>query len=128
MSAPGAATSWTGGLDPNGVGVGTYIGPTHPFLDIGGYGNATPANGQLGQYGRTPAVNNVDMHIDWAYKFSKKFKLTPSIDIFNLFNSRTATGVFQQGTDAGGNLITNWGQANNWQIGRRYRFGVKFQF
>ena len=68
------------------------------------------------------------MHIDCAYKVSKKFKLTPSIDIFNLFNSRTATGVFQQGTDAGGNLITNWGQANNWQIGRRYRFGVKFQF
>ena len=77
------------------------------------------------------------MHIDWAYKFSKKFKLTPSIDIFNLFNSRTATGVFQQATDASGTAITNWGQANKrWnvdfddagQIGRRYRFGVKFQF
>jgi hypothetical protein len=97
-------------------------------IDLGGYGNAVPANGQLGQYGRTPAVNNVDMHIDWAYKFSKKFKLTPSIDIFNLFNSRTATGVFQQATDASGTAITNWGQANGWQIGRRYRFGVKFQF
>lgn len=97
-------------------------------IDLGGYGNAVPANGQLGQYGRTPAVNNVDMHIDWAYKFSKKFKLTPSIDIFNLFNSRTTTGVFQQATDASGTAITNWGQANGWQVGRRYRFGVKFQF
>jgi len=97
-------------------------------LDLGGYGNAVPANGQLGQYGRTPALNNVDMHLDWAYKFSKKFKLIPSVDVFNLFNSRTATGVFQQATDASGSAVVNWGLANGWQVGRRYRFGVKFQF
>jgi hypothetical protein len=97
-------------------------------LDIGGYGNAVPAHGQLGQYGRTPALNNVDLHLDWTYKIGKKYKLIPSVDMFNAFNTRYATGVFEQATDQSGTAAVNYGQANNWQIGRRYRFGLKFQF
>ncbi|WP_306590586.1 TonB-dependent receptor [Geothrix sp. 21YS21S-4] len=97
-------------------------------LDIGGYGNAVPANGQLGQYGRTPALNNVDFHLDWAYKLGKRYKLIPSVDVFNVFNTRYATAVYQQATDASGTRAVNYGQASDWQVGRRYRFGVKFQF
>lgn len=97
-------------------------------IDLGGYGNAVPANGQLGQYGRTPAVNNVDLHIDWAYKLGKKYKLIPSVDLFNTFNTRYATGVRQQATDQNGVADPRYGYANAWQAGRRYRFGVKFQF
>jgi len=128
MDAPGLASSWTGGLDVNGNGIGSYIGPTSPYRDVGGYGNATPANGQMGQYGRHAATNNVDLHIDWAYKIGKKFKLTPSVDVFNLFNTRYETGSFQQATDQSASPSALFGKSNGWQVGRRYRFGVKFQF
>jgi len=128
MNAPGDPNSWTGGLDVNGNGVGDYIGPFSQYRDKGGYGNATPANGELGQYGRHAATNNVDFHMDWAYKLGKKFKLIPSVDIFNLFNTRYATGSFQQATDQSASPSILYGQANGWQVGRRFRFGVKFQF
>ncbi|MBP1772926.1 MAG: TonB-dependent receptor [Holophagaceae bacterium] len=108
---------------PNSNGNGT-----HPFLDIGGYGNAVPANGQLGQYGRTPATNNVDLHMDYVYRLGKNYKLIPSIDMFNVFNTRYATGVFEQATDGNGNADVRYGKEVNWQQARRYRFGVKFQF
>lgn len=97
-------------------------------IDLGGYGNAIPANGELGQYGRTPGLNNVDMHLDWSYKLGKKYKLIPSIDVFNLFNTRYTTSVYDQATDQSGTAAANYGQARDWQVGRRYRFGVKFQF
>jgi hypothetical protein len=97
-------------------------------LDIGGYGNAVPANGMLGQYGRTPALNNVDLHLDYVLKFGKGVKVQPSVDIFNLFNTRYATGVLQQATDQSGSADIRYGQATGWQVGRRYRFGVKINF
>ena len=112
-----------GNVVPNSSGVGT-----HQFLDIGGYGDATATNGQQGQFGRTPAINNVDGHIDWVYKVGKSYKLIPSVDIFNVFNTRYATSVYQQATDQSGVADPRYGAANAWQFGRRYRFGVKFQF
>jgi len=124
MNDPNNVANWTGG----DIGVGSYTGPTSQYLDIGGYGNAVPANGQMGQYGRHAATNNVDLHIDWAYKFSKKFKLIPSVDVFNLFNTRYETGSFQQATDQSASPSALYGKSNGWQVGRRYRFGVKFQF
>ncbi|GLH69697.1 membrane protein [Geothrix rubra] len=99
-----------------------------PIPDLGGYGNATPQNGQLGQYGRTPATNNVDAHADFVYKFGGKFRLIPSIDMFNVFNTRYATGVFQQAMDQSATPDVRYGQATDWQLGRRYRFGIKLQF
>ncbi|WP_243295110.1 TonB-dependent receptor [Geothrix mesophila] len=118
--------------DPNNYDVdGNWIGGsdvTHSFLDIGYYGDAVAAHGKQGDAGRTPALNNVDMHLDWAYKIGKKYKLIPSVDVFNLFNTRYATSQLQQVTDQGGNPDVRYGAANAWQVGRRYRFGVKFQF
>ncbi len=107
-------------LNPDGI-------TTHQFLDIGGYGNAIPANGQLGQFGRTPATNNIDIHADYVIKFGK-FKVVPSVDMFNVFNTRYATRVYQQATDQGGNPDVRYGKEQDWQKARRYRFGVKFQF
>ena len=123
--APGYDTANVGAGNqvPNSSGTGS-----HQFLDIGYYGNATPANGQLGQYGRTPALNNVDMHLDWTKKLSGKFRLIPSVDIFNTFNTRYATAVYQQATDASGNPDPRYGAPTAWQTGRRYRFGIKLQF
>ncbi len=100
----------------------------HPYLDLGGYGNAIFANGVQGDRGRTPSINNVDIHIDYAIKFGKGMKLVPSVDLFNLFNTRYATAITQQGTTSSGTANPSYAQATNWQVGRRYRFGVKFQF
>ena len=115
---------------PDGVGT-QWIGPTdqyHQFRDIGFYGNAAAAKGKQGDAGRSPALNNVDVHLDWGKKYGKKFKVIPSVDIFNLFNTRYATAQLQQATTQGGTAETRYGAATAWQQGRRYRFGVKIQF
>jgi len=121
--------NWVAGA---GYGVGTqWIGPmdqTYKFLDIGFYGDAVANKGAQGDAGRTPAINNVDLHLDWAYKFGKRYKLIPSVDVFNLFNTRYAISQLQQATDQSGIGDVRFGAANDWQLGRRYRFGVKFQF
>lgn len=102
---------------------------SNPVLpDVGGYGNATPQNMTLGQFGRTPATNNVDVKFDYSWNATKKVKISPSVDVFNLFNSRQATRILQQGTDSGGNPDLRYGYATDWQRGRRVRFGVKVNF
>ena len=121
------------GYDTANVGAGNQVPNSdgsgfHQFLDIGYYGDATPAFGKLGQYGRTPSLNNVDAHFDWTYKVTKKIKIIPSIDLFNAFNSRKATSVYEQATDNTGNFDPRYGAPVTWQTGRRYRFGFKVQF
>jgi len=143
--APGydTANTYFHTLDPNGDGrpfdgfwTATQYGPggtpldagRHRFIDVGSYGNAIFANGKQGDRGRTPALNTVAVHMDYAYRFGQGKKLIPSVDIFNLFNNRAATTIGQQATTSGGNPNPLFGQETGWQQGRRYRFGVKFQF
>jgi len=102
---------------------------SNPVLpDVGGYGNATPQDQQLGQFGRTPSTNNVDVKFDYAWNVTPKLKLSPSLDIYNLFNARQATRVLQQATDSGGNPDQRYGAATDWQRGRRVRIGLKVTF
>jgi hypothetical protein len=82
----------------------------------------------LGQFGRTPATNNIDVKLDYQWIVSPRIKVSPSVDVFNLFNSRQATRVLQQATDSGGNPDLRYGFATGWQRGRRVRFGVKVNF
>lgn len=96
--------------------------------DEGGYGNAVPQNHKFGQYGRNPTVYNADFRAEFAISFGKKVSVTPSLDIFNLFNSREATGQVQQATDGTGAPSVTYGLVNGWQTGRRFRFGVKVRF
>jgi outer membrane receptor protein involved in Fe transport len=105
---------------------GSSSNPALP--DVGGYGNATPQNMQLGQFGRTPATNNLDLKLDYAWAVTPKLKVSPAIDIYNVFNTRQATRVLQQATDSGGNPDLRYGYATDWQRGRRVRFGVKVTF
>ncbi len=107
---------------------GTPISAFDNTNDIGGYGNATPVNGQLGQFGRTPSTNQVDGHLDYAIKIGSKFSVSPSVDIFNLFNTRYVTGTTQQITTSSGTPNPYYGHETGWQEGRRYRFGVKVRF
>jgi hypothetical protein len=120
--------NWTGGIIPtNGSRTG-YHGTYVPGLDIGGYGNAVPANGELGQFGRTPAIQNVDFHADYVLNLPGKLKVVPSVDIFNFFNTRLATSTNILATTASGQANALFGQESGWQTGRRFRFGVKVQF
>ncbi|MGH7387201.1 MAG: hypothetical protein ACREIZ_01925, partial [Candidatus Methylomirabilales bacterium] len=108
---------------------GTPVSAFDNTNDIGGYGNATPVDGRLGQFGRTPAINNVDMHLDYQWRIAAgKMKLIPSVDIFNLFNTRKALGTVEQITTQAGDLSAAYGFENGWQTGRRFRFGLKLQF
>jgi hypothetical protein len=125
------------GYDTAHVGAGNLVpnsatnpaGPgSHLFLDIGGYGDATPANGQLGQYGRTPALQNVDFHADYQLGLPNKLKIVPSVDVFNFFNTRLATSTNILATTNTGAVNALYGQESGWQVGRRFRFGVKVQF
>ncbi len=97
------------------------------FLDIGGYGDAIPANFKYGQYGRTPTNINTDVKLEYAIKF-KRFTFKPSIDIFNLFNKRSGNSIYQLATDQNGNPDNRYGVENGWMVGRRFRFGLKLQF
>jgi hypothetical protein len=101
---------------------------TGSSLDIEGYGNAVPANFQLGQYGRTPATNLVDVKLDYAWKIGPKMFLSPSFDIFNLFNCRQATRFLEAATDDNGLRDERYGQATDWLRGRHVRFAVKLTF
>jgi len=96
-------------------------------LDIGGYGDAVPANFKYGQYGRTPTNINTDVKLEYAIKFNR-FTFKPSIDIFNLFNIRSASSIYQLATDQNGNADNRYGVENGWMVGRRFRFGLKLQF
>ncbi len=105
------------------------------------YGNSTPYQGRYGNFGTTPALTTVDAHVDYAFAFGTKVRLSPSIDVFNVFNKRTATGINQTATlQQTGTPDPKFGYGLNpdpntvpyvetgWLEGRRFRFGVKVQF
>jgi len=70
----------------------------------------------------------VNVHMDYVYKFGKNYRIVPAIDMFNVFNARTATQVYQQAMDQSASPDVRYGQEQDWQQGRRYRFGIRFQF
>lgn len=118
-------SDWTG----EGVGLGNWTlpGDQIPVVDYGQYGDQIPTDFRLGQFGRTPALKNADVRLEYALKVGK-YQIVPSIDIFNFFNSRKATGVEDSFTDSSGFETTRWKMETGWQEGRRFRFGVKVRF
>ena len=106
---------------------GTPLSKWDNTNDIGGYGNATPLDGKLGQFGRTPNTQNIDLHVDLQLK-AGNFKVIPAIDVFNAANTRKELTEIQQATDATGNTNAAYQQPQTWQSSRSFRFGVKVQF
>jgi hypothetical protein len=95
--------------------------------DIGGYGNAIPQNNKLGNLGRTPDIQQLDIHADLTMKVGT-FKVIPSIDVFNVANAQKELTQIQQSTDALGAPQASYQAPSSWQTGRSVRFGVKLQF
>ena len=110
----------TYGLNPNGSIKG----------DPGGYGNATYVNGLMGHGGRTPSTSSLDFNLRYERQLSARFKLEPSLEVFNLLNDRPTTQVVEQSTDASGNPLPagQYGSATQYQPGRSFRFGAKLVF
>lgn len=131
----GANWTWQSGLPVSlfddgsstlGLAPGT-LGSPNP-LDPGQYYNSTPDHLLLGNHGRTPSTSLVDLHTAYEWKVGHG-KLVPSIDVFNLFNARTTLSVWQYATHGGSDALdTRYGQPQEWQLGRRLQFGVKYQF
>ncbi|HEU4950892.1 MAG TPA: carboxypeptidase regulatory-like domain-containing protein [Holophagaceae bacterium] len=131
----GGSWTWQSGLPVSlfddgsstlGLAPGT-LGSPNP-LDPGQYDNSTPDHFQLGNHGRTASTSQVDFHTDLEWKLGKG-KLIPSVDVFNLFNARTVTSVWQYATHSYTDLPdARYGQPQEWLEGRRIQFGVKYQF
>jgi hypothetical protein len=113
--------SSTLGQAPGTLGAGSA-------LDPGYYGNSTFDRGLEGNHGTSPTTSNVDMHVDLVFHIGKT-KLLPAVDVFNVFNSRTATSIYQYATkQSTGEPDVRYGAAQEWLAGRRLQFGVKLQF
>jgi hypothetical protein len=98
--------------------------------DFGSYGNDTPVNLKLGQFGRRPTTTKLDLHAEMEFKPAQKLKVTPYIDILNAYNARPATQTAEQLTDSGGSPQPAGysDSATGWQSARSFRFGVKVHF
>jgi hypothetical protein len=113
--------SATLGLPPGTLGSGNPLDPW-------GYGLMTPERFQYGTRGRTPNASVLDLRIDTEFKLGP-VRLKPSLEIFNLLNSRTPTVIWQ--------FATKWfamapdsryGEASGWLQGRRLQFALRAVF
>ncbi len=110
------------GQAPGSLGAGNAYDP-------GYYGNSTFDHGLMGNHGRTPNVSVVDMHADTEIRIGKT-RLVPSVDVFNFFNNRTVTSVYQYATkqSTGAEDSLRYGKPQEWLQGRRFQVGLKLQF
>ncbi len=98
--------------------------------DFGGYGNSTPVNFQLGQFGRRPTATRLDLHLETEISFSAKVKLSPYVDVLNAYNDRSSTYSLEQITDSGAS-VNPTGYLDSpvtWQSGRSVRIGARLRF
>ncbi len=119
-------TLYDDGSSTQGLPPGS-LGPGNP-LDPGGFGVMTPERFQYGTRGRTPNTSVVDLRLDTGFRLGR-LRLLPSIEVFNLFNSRTATMVWQYATT----WITaepdrRYGAATRWLEGRQIQLGLRATF
>ncbi|MBK9795769.1 MAG: TonB-dependent receptor [Holophagaceae bacterium] len=114
--------STTAGLPP-----GTMSQRGDYSLDPGQYG-MTPDRFLFGNHGRAPSQSVVDLHLDLEFHFMRT-KLVPVLDVFNLFNTRVATAIWQMATYMGSGLPNpNFGEAQSWVPGRRFQVGARVVF
>ena len=113
--------STTLGLPPGTLGANNPLDPL-------GAGALTFDHGLAGNHGRGPTVSVADLHLDLEFQ-AGKVKLLPALDIFNLFNSRTGTAIFQYATKwYTGEADRRYGEAKEWLQGRRVQISLKARF
>lgn len=98
--------------------------------DFGGYGAAHPIDGRYGNHGRLPTQVVCDLNLRCELRFGR-IKLTPSLDVFNLFNKHTVIGVDENkawGLYPYPEGNPNWRQPWAWLTGRNLRWGLSLSF
>jgi hypothetical protein len=80
-----------------------------------------------GSAGFTDWQFRTDLSLVYRPKWSKE-RLTFSLDIFNLFNARTATEVFESKLDDGFDPDPRWGAPTSWQTPRYMRLSANFEY
>lgn len=98
--------------------------------DFGNYGAAHPIDGRYGNHGRLPTQVVCDLTLRYEMRFSR-IKVTPSLDVFNLFNRQTVAGVdenkawwkypYPEGNPT-------WRQPWSWLAGRSLRWSLSLSF
>jgi hypothetical protein len=113
--------SATQGLPP-----GT-LGPYNP-LDPFGFAVMTPERFQYGTRGRMPSLSVADLRVDTEFRLGRA-RLRPSLELFNLFNHRTTTVIWEFATKwFSGELDRRYGTASGWLRGRRIQLGIRAAF
>lgn len=113
--------STTLGLPPGTLGLGNPLDPYY-------FGMLTYDRGLVGNHGRSPAVSVADLHLDLEFH-AGKVKLLPTLDIYNVFNARTPTAIYQFATKwFTGEPEGRYGYAKEWLPGRRLQLGLKARF
>lgn len=113
--------STTMGLPPGTLGLGNPLDPLW-------VGALTYDHGLVGNHGRSPTVSVTDLHLDLEFQ-AGKVRLLPALDIYNLFNARTPTAIYQYATRWWtADPDPRYGQASEWLQGRRIQIGLKARF
>lgn len=98
--------------------------------NFGYYFASSIIDGRYGNHGRLPSQAVVDLNLRYVMAFGR-IRVTPTVDVFNLFNKRTVTGVDENKAYAEypypeGN--PTWRMPWAWLPGRNLRWGVAVQF
>jgi len=113
--------SSTAGLPPGSLGVGNSLDPMY-------MGALTFDHGLVGNHGRSPSTSLADLRLEASFR-TGRLHVCPSLDLFNVFNARTATILYQLATTPNtGEPDRRYGSAADWLPGRRIQVGVKVRF
>jgi hypothetical protein len=117
------------------LGVNLLLASGRPINSIGAYndailGSAYGSSYQLvprGSAGTTDWQFNTDLSLVYKPKWGKE-RMTFALDIFNLFNGRTATEVFEQSQLDDGSKDYRYLAPTSWQAPRYMRMSASFEY
>ena len=106
---------------------GFPIQPTETFNIPNGQGTVVPETVFLQPAGiqRLPSVNQLNLRLSREFAFGDRYRLTPTVDFFNVTNSQTTIAEVTQYTSPGGGFYLKPALAINPFV---TRFGLRFTF
>jgi hypothetical protein len=106
---------------------GFPIQPTETFNIPNGQGTIVPETVFLQPAGtqRLPSVNQLNLRLSREFVFGDRYRLTPTVDFFNVTNSQTTIAEVTQYTSPGGGFYLKPALAINPFV---TRFGLRFTF
>ena len=106
---------------------GFPIQPTETFNVPNGQGTLVPETIFLQPAGtqRLPSVNQLNLRLSRQFTFGDRWRLTPTVDFFNVTNSQTVIAEVTQSTPPGGGFYLKPALAINPFV---TRFGLRFIF